>query len=143
MSIDAFSRLALLGATAWLAGCGMFMPIPADLDYATVRTSDQGAYRLTYISDTHPVPISRLHSWKLHVETADGRPVEGATIVIDGDMPQHGHGLPTRPAVTQALGNGDYRVDGMKFQMGGWWQIYVDVTADGRHDKATFNLRLE
>lgn len=143
MSNPFFSRLALVGATVWLAGCGMFMPIPADLDYAPVRLSDQGAFRLSYVSDAQPVPVSRLHGWTLHVETADGKPVDGATIVVDGDMPQHGHGMPTRPAVTQALGNGDYRVEGMKFQMGGWWQIYVDVAAEGQSDKATFNLRLE
>ena len=38
---------------------------------------------------------------------------------VDGDMPQHGHGLPTRPRVTRNLGNGDYQIEGVKFQMGG------------------------
>ena len=51
-----------------------------------------------------------------------------AAITVDGDMPQHGHGLPTRPQVTKHLGNGDYLVEGMKFQMGGWW--VVDFTID-------------
>ena len=62
-----------------------------------------------------------MHQWTLHVERADGTPVDDATITVDGDMPQHGHGMPTQPQVTENLGNGDYLVDGLKFQMGGWW----------------------
>jgi hypothetical protein len=42
----------------------------------------------------------------------NGEPVENATIAVDGDMPEHGHGLPTCPQVTKYLGNGDYLVEG-------------------------------
>jgi len=146
MSITSIARRfvlpgAVLAAVA-LAGCKMFMPVPSDLDYSTQQISEQGNFRVSYTSDVTPTPVSKLHSWTLHVETADGKPVDGAEIKVDGDMPQHGHGMPTRPVVTQALGNGDYRVEGMKFQMGGWWQIYLDISAAGKQDKATFNLKL-
>ena len=43
-------------------------------------------------------------------------------------MPAHDHGLPTRPRVTEELGNGDYRLEGMRFHMGGYWEIRVSVT---------------
>lgn len=46
-------------------------------------------------------------------------------------MSQHGHGLPTRPQVTQNLGNGDYLVEGTKFQMGGWWVMRSVRQASG------------
>lgn len=132
--------LALLGL---LGACMHTNSAPAGTDYSSVRLSERQAYRVSYTSDAVPVPINRLHSWTLHVETADGRPVTDAAIKLDGDMPGHGHGLPTRPRVTRNLGNGDYLVEGMKFQMGGWWVMEVSVAAGGQSDVARFNLQLQ
>ena len=44
-------------------------------------------------------------------------------------MPRHGHGLPTKPRVTRPLGNGDHLVEGMKFNMGGWWVVKFRVAS--------------
>jgi hypothetical protein len=83
---------------------------PADTGaYATERASEQGSFRASYRTE-EAIPVDRLHAWTLHVAHADGSPVTGAAIAVDGDMPQHGHGLPTRPRVTRHLGNGDYLV---------------------------------
>jgi hypothetical protein len=127
------------------AGCMHFGAgaVPADLDYASERLSEQAVYRVSYKSETASIPINRMHSWTLHVEAADGRPVTDATVKVDGDMPQHGHGLPTRPRVTRNLGNGDYLVEGMKFQMSGWWVMQFTVSAGERSDVAKFNLMLQ
>lgn len=116
--------------------------VPPNLDYSLTRLSDNGVYRVTYSSSETPVPVNELHSWKLHVETVNGIPVDNAVISIFGDMPQHGHGMPTKPQLTERLGNGDYMVEGMKFQMGGWWVIDFTIDASGRSDKASFNLML-
>jgi hypothetical protein len=131
--------LALVAGCMQAAGAG----VPAGLDYGTVRASEQAAYRVSYASDPMPVPINRMHSWTLHVETPDGRPVTDAEVKVDGDMPQHGHGLPTRPRMTRNLGNGDYRIEGMKFQMGGWWVMQFTVASGDRSDVAKFNLMLK
>ena len=117
--------------------------VPADLDYSTTRTSDDGLFKVSYASSTGSVPVNQMHQWTLHVETTDGQPVEDATIGVDGDMPQHGHGLPTQPRVTKNLGNGDYLVDGMKFQMGGWWLMDFTITANGKTDAVHFNMMLQ
>lgn len=93
--------------------------------------------------NSSPLPLNQIHSWTIHIETADGQPVEGAEILVDGGMPQHGHGLPTQPEVTEDLGNGDYRVEGMKFQMLGFWEVKFNINADGQSDNVTFNLILE
>lgn len=133
--------VAMVGS---ILGCTEHLrPDMKDVDYATVRTSEQGVYRVSYTSDTAPIPVHRMHSWTLHVEHKDGRPVSDAAIKVDGDMPGHGHGLPTRPRVTRNLGNGDYLVEGMKFQMGGWWVMEVTVAAGGQSDTAKFNLKLQ
>jgi hypothetical protein len=117
--------------------------VPTDLDYSTTRTSDDGLFKVSYTASTGSVPVNEMHQWTLHVETADGQPVEDATIGVDGDMPQHGHGLPTQPRVTKNLGNGNYLVDGMKFQMGGWWLMDFTITADGATDAVHFNMMLQ
>lgn len=117
--------------------------VPADLDYSTTRLTEKGLFEISYSSDLGSIPVNQMQSWTLHVETADGRPVENATITVDGDMPQHGHGLPTRPQVTRYLGNGDYKVEGLKFHMPGWWVMDFVVTVDGQSDQVRFNMMLQ
>lgn len=117
--------------------------VPSDLDYSTTRSSDNGLFNVSYTSSTGTVPVNQIHQWTLHVETTDGQIVEDATISVDGDMPQHGHGLPTRPQVTEYLGNGDYLVEGLKFQMGGWWLMDFTITANGQADAVHFNMMLK
>jgi hypothetical protein len=119
------------------------MGVPANLDYSTRRLSASGLYQASFTVSEPEIPINKLHTWTLHVETPDGQPIEDATIAVDGDMPQHGHGLPTRPQVSQNLGDGNYLVEGMKFQMGGWWVMDFDITVGGQTDRVSFNLMLK
>src|SRR5690606_22703202 len=134
--------LTLLATALLVQGCAHFAGPPEDLDYARTRTSEAGLYRGTIHPQADPVPQGRLHTWTLHLETADGTPVDSAVVAVDGGMPQHGHGLPTRPRVTRALGGGDHLVEGMKFNMGGWWVVTFQVDAAAGADSLVFNLKL-
>lgn len=116
---------------------------PSDLDYSTTRSSEKGLFNVSYSASTGTVPVNEMHQWTLHVETSDGQIVENADITVDGDMPQHGHGLPTRPQVTEYLGNGDYLVEGLRFQMGGWWVMDFTISANGQDDAVRFNMMLK
>ena len=78
----------------------------------------------------------------LHLETVGGAPVDLCDVTVDGGMPQHGHGLPTKPKVTRQLGNGDHVVEGMKFNMGGWWVVKFRVSSAAGNDSLVFNLKL-
>jgi hypothetical protein len=143
-------RRSFLVASALLAGalatgCSAeagIQPPQAATEYAAERDSAGGAFRVSYRTEG-AVPIGRMHAWTLHIARADGTPVTDATVSVDGDMPEHRHGLPTRPRVTRHLGNGDYLVEGVKFQMGGWWVMDFDITADGRTERARFHLQLQ
>ncbi|MCK7471462.1 MAG: FixH family protein [Desulfomicrobium escambiense] len=64
-------------------------------------------------------------------------------MLADGTMPEHGHGLPTKPRMTQELGSGVYLIEGMKFNMPGWWMVTFTVIAGGQRDSATFNIDLK
>ena len=138
-------RLAIsLAAAAALTvtGCMMFTKAPRDLDFSRTQLSSRGLYRGTFQPVGDSIRVGRLHSWRLHLETADGKPVDDATIAVDGGMPQHGHGLPTKPRVTGRLGDGEHVVDGMKFNMGGWWVVKFRVAGALGPDSVTFNLKL-
>jgi len=118
-------------------------PAPSDLDLTTVRFSENKTFRIAYKSRIKPIPINKIHDWKVIVETTDGKPVENAEISMDGDMPEHGHGLPTQPEVTEELGDGNYLIEGMKFSMPGWWIMKFNIKAGDKEDSVTFNLLLE
>jgi hypothetical protein len=136
------ARALTLVVLSTLTGCMMTATPPANLDYSRTRTSEAGQYRATIHPQGDTIPQGRLHRWTLHLETAAGAPVDSAKVSVDGGMPQHGHGLPTKPRVTRELGNGDHLVEGMKFNMGGWWVVKFRVAAAQGRDSLVFNLKL-
>ena len=104
--------------------------------------SGSDRFRVSMRSNVDPVPLSRIHSWTLHLETPDGVAIDDAQIGVYGDMPAHRHGLPTKPKVTENRGGGEYLIEGVKFTMPGRWQLILIITADGKRDKAKFNIDL-
>lgn len=105
------------------------------------RASAAGLYTATLISD-EPLRTRTLQTVRIAVTDAAGAPVDGATIGVDGGMPAHGHGLPTQPRVTRFLGGGEYVMEGLRFNMGGWWVLELDVAGPAGSDRITFNLSL-
>jgi hypothetical protein len=133
--------LAVLALTC--AGAAACARPAADMDLSLNRTTDDKLFRVRAASETNPIPMSKMHRWSLHVDSADGLPVTGARLEIDGGMPEHGHGLPTAPRAEPGDAPGDYVINGMKFSMPGWWVLKVNVQApNGRTDKVTFNVVL-
>ena len=141
-SLARIAATLTLVAAGSLTGCMVFAKPPANLDYSRTRTSEAGHYRATIHPQGDSIPQGRLHRWTLHLETVSGAPVDSATLAVDGGMPQHGHGLPTKPRITRDLGNGDHLVEGMKFNMGGWWVVKFRVAAAQGPDSLVFNLKL-
>ncbi|HEU4565891.1 MAG TPA: FixH family protein [Gemmatimonadaceae bacterium] len=138
----ALRAIAATAAAVMLTGCMLFAQPPRDLDYSRTRTSESGLYRASIRPDGDSIPKGKLHRWTLHLETASGAPVDAAEVAVDGGMPQHGHGLPTKPRVTRATGGGDHVVEGMKFNMGGWWVVKFHVRSAAGADSLLFNVQL-
>ncbi|MEX2962368.1 FixH family protein [Microbulbifer sp. TYP-18] len=93
-------------------------------------------------TETTLVPLNQIHEWRLLLSRLDGKPLSGAGIEIEGHMPGHVHGLPTQPRVTEEIDPGIYRVQGVKFQMSGWWVMTFNINTNDHEDSVTFNLRL-
>jgi hypothetical protein len=122
--------------------------VPADIkarsqiDTSTTQESNKGHYRVSISPEAGPVAINTMQSWVLEVMTPDGEPVQNADVKVDGGMPRHGHGLPTSPQVTEYLGDGKYLVEGMRFNMAGWWALKFDI-AGHPADSVNFNLIIQ
>lgn len=130
--------LAVIAAATLVAGC---MSVPEGLDLSLSKPTREHKYLVDLRPLGNPDKLNQIHSWEARVTTADGAPVSDARIEVGGGMPQHHHGMPTRPAVTQALDNGRYVIGGVKFSMNGWWELKLKVdSANGGQDDATFNI---
>ncbi|HET6628170.1 MAG TPA: FixH family protein [Woeseiaceae bacterium] len=141
--------LAVTAAVLSVAACGhlammhdkaVSRPSPADFGTGP-RPSAAGQFTATLRAD-QPLRPRRLQTVRVALVDAAGQPVDGATIEVGGGMPEHGHGLPTRPRVTRALGDGVYEIQGLRFNMGGWWELTLAIETPAGADVVTFNLDL-
>ena len=143
--------LFLVAATAVnLTGCSHAMMMvfgtgaerPAAAQFGLgPRSSTHGHYVATLEPD-RPLRPRQTQTVRVTIVDGDGAPIENAAITIDGGMPQHGHGLPTHPRVTRHIGGGTYLIEGVRFNMGGWWEFKVSVATAAGADTVTFNLSL-
>ena len=105
------------------------------------RVSKDGRYTAT-LQPAESLRPRKLQTVQVTLTDAKGQAVDGASITVDGGMPQHGHGLPTQPRVTKALGGGVYVIEGVRFNMGGWWEFRLSIAGSAGADTVTFNLAL-
>ena len=106
------------------------------------RSSAHGRYVATLEPERQLRP-RQMQTVRVTLVDRNGRAIDDAVLTIDGGMPQHGHGLPTRPRVTRNLGDGTYAIEGVRFNMGGWWEFRVTMATDAGPDVVTFNLELQ
>ncbi len=120
----------------------MMQPPPDDLDLSRSKPSAANAFVVSIEPEEGTVKRGPLHAWIVTMAGPDGTPVSGATIEVDGGMPQHGHGLPTEPVAVELPEAGKYRIEGMRFNMGGWWVMRLEIKAAGQQDHVEFNIVL-
>jgi len=74
------------------------------------------------------------------LDLRSGLPVEAADVDVDARMPDHGHGMATRPEHRE-LGSGRYETRGMKFHMPGVWVFSACARAQDREDCVALSYR--
>ncbi|MDM0116502.1 FixH family protein [Variovorax sp. J22R133] len=148
-----FSAATAMTLAAVLAGCtphdsaaasthAATRERPASLDTSFKRTSAAGKYVVEITPPAPGVAVGRIQGWTITLQGATGEPVPGASIDVSGDMPEHGHGLPTQPQVKPGTQPGHYALEGMKFNMGGWWVLHLKIRGPQGADEVTFNIVL-
>ncbi len=138
--------LAAVGLAAVLVGIlgvvYLTAPRHSGPDLGRTKPTAGKLFSATIAPEGGAVRQGELQNWILTLKTASGAPVENAAIDISGGMPQHNHGLPTSPQVTDYLGDGRYRIEGVKSSMSGWWQLRVNIAAAAGSDTVIFNIVL-
>jgi len=107
-------------------------------------SSERGDLRVIVHSDASPIPVNQMHRWRVQVlrDSDPPTPVLPKALVVNGGMPSHGHGLPTQPTVSHYLGRGAFVVEGMRFHMGGPWEMVIRVLDGNRWHRAVFPIEL-
>lgn len=104
--------------------------------------SHNQVYRASMVPLPDPIEWNRPLSWTIDVRTAAGAPVEGATLALESWMPDDERVSVARPRATAELGGGRYRVEGIRFDRRGWWNLRLQISAGGVTDSLAFNLVL-
>jgi len=136
----AISMTACSHAMMMIHGTGAKRPAATEFGLGP-RSSAAGRYVAT-LEPASPLRPRQMQTVRVTVRDADGRAIDQAQISVDGGMPQHGHGLPTHPRVTGNLGDGVYQIEGVRFNMGGWWEFKLAIAGPRGADIVTFNLAL-
>ena len=140
--------LSLSIAVVWLI-CSpqLFAAVTTDSQFidrahAVTKPSKDGEYVFSLHSTDPSIPFKKIHSWLVHIETKDGQAVENAKVFVFGGMPVHQHGFPTKPRVKKYLGNGDYLIEGIKFNMPGEWEMRFNLKDGNKSSRAVFQFNL-
>ena len=136
-------KLLLILSLSLMGACAGIQPTTPVPSYSLTRATDEQKFIVTLSPLATPVAINQIHSWRIKLMTALGAPVTRAEFYVGGGMPDHGHGFPTRPSVTSALGDGEYLLEGMKFSMHGRWEIRLAIQTATGSDMVTFNTMIE
>ena len=110
----------------------------ANAQQPDLRIETSEGLRILIHSQLSPLQINRIHSW--HVEIVDGatKPVTDAVVSVSGGMPEHDHGLPTQPRVTEEIKPGTYLLQGVRFHMPGKWKMIISIETEA--NLSTVNL---
>jgi hypothetical protein len=140
VAVLALSAVAAHQAIPHTHGASIARPAESEFGFGP-RTSAGGRFTAT-LSPSAPVSVGQMQSMQLYLADSTGKTVNHALITVEGSMPQHGHGLPTQPRAVVSSDDGMYEIDGIKFNMGGWWVVQFHIDAAAGCDSVSFNLSL-
>ena len=114
------------------------------IDGTTTASGRQalGIFKGKFFYEDENPPLGKTHSWLLYIENAEGEVLEGATIRGDGVNYDAMRGFAKPPVISEYVGNGHYRVDGIHFQVGGVWTMRFQVTWKGKTDVLSFFIEI-
>ncbi len=97
-------------------------------------TGEAGHYRFVVtLQPTQPAVGALFGAVTTVTDAATGAPVDGLDVRLDATMPDHGHGMLTRPEHLP-LGQGRYETRGLKLHMPGAW-VFEARVAGPRADR--------
>jgi len=138
VSVFSTASIAWLGAGARTVHPRTVSSAPATFTRLENIPSHNDRFRASLVPSSAP-RVGQPTDWSLIIATADGTPVSGAAISLDSWMPDD-EASGTRTYTTREIGRGRYRVNGLRVDRAGWWNVRLGVTAQGVADSLAFNL---
>ena len=99
------------------------------------KATEKGVFQVWIIGKGNIIRYGR-NEVMLKVTDEKGQGVEGANIEISPWMPEHGHGAPWPPVVTDQ-GHGAYKAVFPIIMLGNW-ELKIRIRKDNREDTALF-----
>lgn len=103
------------------------------------KMTGKGMFELMLMDADPAPPAKKENTWMVHVKDADGNDVAGATLTVNPNMPEHGHGSTQTTTVTD-MGDGMYELKPVYLQMAGYWAVPITVTMGSDTDTAQFDF---
>jgi|688.fasta_scaffold02207_18 DNA-binding beta-propeller fold protein YncE len=104
-------------------------------------SSAQHRYRIHYKASQWPPSVGETLAIEAHLVPLEELTKEPA-LVLDGGMPEHGHGLPRDTRATR-LGDRHWKFEGLRLHMGGRWRLYFDIHEGAHTERAEWEVVLE
>lgn len=138
-------------AKAGAAKAGSGSPVAASDDERTWVTSSareavsaDGTYTVRWEPVGGVIPDAEPFSVAIEIERRDGRPLaKGTVVLVDAEMPHHGHGMNLVPTVGSGPRAGAFVAEGLLLHMSGRWTFAIDVEEDGLLERAQWVLDVE
>lgn len=114
-------------------------PLPLAIEtvaWTTGETAD-GQWMISWRPRGGPIPTVEPFVLDIKIE-------KGSTdveIIVDAEMPHHGHGMNFIPEVSG--GDGVFVATGLLFHMPGRWELAIDVVKDGITERAQWTVVVE
>lgn len=115
-------------------------PAPKPAPKFFEATTSQGSYAVRIDPLPAPIPLNELFSLNVAIEP-QGDVESPDAVVVDADMPEHKHGMNTKPVGTRK-DESTWTIEGMLFHMPGAWELYVDVDAGGIVERAVIPIEM-
>jgi len=107
-----------------------------------LTTQTESGWTIYVDTSINPLRINTIHSWQIRIIDSESKPVTMASVSIEGGMPEHDHGLPTRPKVTSEISPGTYLLQGVRFHMPGRWEIKFTISREDQQEFGMASIQL-
>lgn len=130
------SGIALLLAVTILGASGA---AACEVPEGFVRLASPEA-EIAYRWEPAELKVGRFFAAEVIACRAPG-PASVQSVVLDAQMPAHGHGMNYRPTVAET-GPGRFRFTGLMLHMAGTWRLTFDLVHGGRRTRLTREITL-
>lgn len=119
----------------------MLIPGMAHAELHLTTLSNAGNFSVDMRYEQPAVAVNTLLSAMVQVGCVKADPCVVRTVSVTAQMPAHHHGLNYTPLVERVQGN-RFQVQGLRYHMPGYWQVFVDIETEQGVERAQFDLEL-